>query len=151
MILFDITQILYAIANLSYDALYAKESSSVCKKEPKTYVTIASLIPLYREPFNIIRNNVISQLNANYPEKKVNIFLIVEQKDEQTTENAQAVSKEFKNVYVIVVPPNGEKDWPEVIKKWKNNIAESWLLLLDFREPVKLQHSDTLKMQDITA
>jgi cellulose synthase/poly-beta-1,6-N-acetylglucosamine synthase-like glycosyltransferase len=121
VILFDITQILYAIANISYDALYVKKSSIICKKEPKTYVTINSLIALYHEPISIIRDNVISQLNTNYPKEKLNIFLIAEQKDDQTIKNAQRVSKEFVNVHVIVVPPNGDKDWPEVIKKWKNN------------------------------
>jgi cellulose synthase/poly-beta-1,6-N-acetylglucosamine synthase-like glycosyltransferase len=121
VILFDITQILYAIANIGYDALYVKKSSIICKKEPKTYVTINSLIALYHEPISIIRDNVISQLNTNYPKEKLNIFLIAEQKDDQTIKNAQKVSKEFGNVHVIVIPPNGDKDWPEVIKKWKNN------------------------------
>lgn len=121
MILFDITQVLYAIANISYDAIYVKKSSIICKKEPKTYVTINSLIALYHEPISIIRDNVISQLNTNYPKEKLNIFLITEQKDDQTIKNAQKVSKEFGNVHVIVIPSNGDKDWPEVIKKWKNN------------------------------
>lgn len=121
MMLFEITQILYAFANISYDALYVKKSSVICKKEPKSYVTINSLIALYQEPIGIIRNNVVSQLNSNYPKEKLNIFLITEQKDDQTIKNAQEVSKEFENVHVIVIPSNGEKDWPEVIKKWKNN------------------------------
>lgn len=123
MDLFYISQILYAIANIGYDVLFFKKPSVISKREPNTYLTIASLICLYHEPINIIRNNVISILNTNYPKEKININLILEQEDEQTIYSAKILMNEFENVNIIVVPPNGEKDWPEVIKKWKNNTA----------------------------
>ncbi|NTW45236.1 MAG: hypothetical protein HGB14_12610, partial [Anaerolineaceae bacterium] len=123
MDLFYISQILYAIANIGYDVLFFKKPSVISKREPNTYLTIASLICLYHEPINIIRNNVISILNTNYPREKININLILEQEDEQTINSAQVLMNEFENVNIIIVPPNGEKDWPEGIKKWKNNTS----------------------------
>jgi len=104
-----------------YDALLFKKPSLVRKRVPNTYIQIASLICLYHEPINIIRNNVISLLNMNYPVEKIKIYLIVEQDDKSTINNAQNICKEFENVHVIVIPKNGEKDWPEVLKKWQNN------------------------------
>ena len=121
MDLFYISQILYAIANIGYDALLFKKPSLVRKRVPHTYIQIASLICLYHEPINIIRNNVISLLNMDYPVEKIKIYLIVEQEDKSTINNAQNICKEFENVHVIVIPKNGEKDWPEVLKKWQNN------------------------------
>jgi len=121
MDLFYISQILYAIANISYDALLIKKPFCIKKREPDAYISIAALICLYHEPINIIRNNIISLLNTDYPKDKVSIYLIVEQDDESTRINAQDLSREFDNVHAIVVPPNGEKDWLDVIKKWNKN------------------------------
>ena len=75
MDLFYISQILYVIANIGYDTLLIKKPSVIQKREPNTPIQIASLICLYHEPINIIRNNVMSLLNMDYPiEKNKNIF-----------------------------------------------------------------------------
>ena len=116
--LFELTQILYAIANLSYDILYLKKSNIVKRSdgEPLKSASINSLISVYHEPINIIRNNILSQLASNYPKNLINIYLIVEKEDIKTVGYVDVLSKEFENVHGIIIPPNGEGDWDDVVK-----------------------------------
>jgi len=79
------------------------------------------MMPVYQEPATVMRNNVLSQLESDYPQSLLTIFIIVEEKDRKTVEAAKQIGSEFKDVHIIIVPPNGENDWSEVIEKWSQH------------------------------
>lgn len=116
--MFSIAQSLYFICNIVYLSLLIKTPQYVKKKEPIRYKRIHSMVALYEEPKNLLKANFESQLNSDYPKGLIDIYPIVEEKDKKTVEIVKELAREMPEVHPIIIPNNGDGDWPDVIKKW---------------------------------
>jgi cellulose synthase/poly-beta-1,6-N-acetylglucosamine synthase-like glycosyltransferase len=124
--LFYLAQLTYFVCNISYDSLFLKNPCYVTKKVPAKLKRIHSIVAAYDEPKNILKANFESQLKSEYPNEFIDIYPVVEEKDEKTVKAVLELSREMARVHPIIVPNNGTQDWPDVIKKWSKNKSSGY-------------------------
>ena len=135
MELFAAAQMGYAFCNLMYMKLFLKFPRFVSMdRKPTKYPNIDVFIAAYKERYEILRDNVKSLLNQDYPKDKIKIHIVVEEHDHETLDSAYAVKREFMTlavtqhrggtqetseehgVDIVQIPHNRHENWHKVLK-----------------------------------